>query len=101
MKPESSLPHSQEPATRSYFSPVPRSLCMIRNMFKFLRQNVFNTPPKPKLEDHPLSAVRDGLFNFFLATLYICRPFLHPQPEDAACRGDMDPLDTVALSLLG
>jgi hypothetical protein len=27
----------------------------------------------PKLEDHPLSAVRDCLFNTFAATLRICR----------------------------
>jgi hypothetical protein len=48
--------------------------------------------PTPKLEDHPLSAVRDCLFNVFAATLHIWRPFLHPQPEDAPCRGDRDPL---------
>jgi hypothetical protein len=30
-----------------------------------------------------LSAVRDWLFSTFAATLYIERPFLHPQPEDA------------------
>jgi hypothetical protein len=27
--------------------------------------------PTPKLEDHPLSAVRDWLFNIFAATLHI------------------------------
>jgi len=27
--------------------------------------------PTPKLEDHPLSAVRDCLFNIFAATLHI------------------------------
>jgi hypothetical protein len=40
--------------------------------------------PTPKLEDHPLSAVRDCLFNIFAATL-------HPQPEDAPHRGDKGP----------
>jgi hypothetical protein len=30
--------------------------------------------PTPKLEDHPLSAVRDCLFNIFAATLRIWRP---------------------------
>jgi hypothetical protein len=39
-----------------------------------------------------LSAVRDCLFNIFAATLHIWRPFLHPQPEDAPCHGDRDPL---------
>jgi hypothetical protein len=49
--------------------------------------------PTPKLEDHPLPAVRDCLFNVFAATLHTWRPFLHPQPEDAPCRGDRDPLN--------
>ena len=40
-------------------------------------------------EDHPLSAVRDCLFNIFAATLYM--PFLQPQPEDAPCRGGRCP----------
>ena len=48
--------------------------------------------PTPKLEDYPLSAFRDCLFNIFAATLHNCRPFLHPQPQDAPCRGDRDPL---------
>jgi hypothetical protein len=48
--------------------------------------------PIPKLEGHPLSAVRDCLFNVFTATLHIQRPFLHPKPEDAQCHGDRDPL---------
>ena len=55
--------------------------------------------PTPKLEDYPLSAVRDCLFNIFAATLHICRPFFHPQPGDAPCRGDRDPLITAILAL--
>jgi len=42
--------------------------------------------PTPKLKDHPLSAVRDCLFNIFWRSL------LYPQPEDSACRSDRDPL---------
>jgi hypothetical protein len=30
--------------------------------------------PNPRLDDHPLSAVRDCLFNIFAATLHIWRP---------------------------
>jgi hypothetical protein len=37
-----------------------------------------------KLEDHPLSTVNDYLVSVFAVTL-------HPQPEDAPCRGDRDP----------
>jgi hypothetical protein len=51
--------------------------------------------PTPKLENHPFSAARDSLFNIFAATLHICRPFLHPQPEDAPWRGVRKPLITV------
>jgi len=47
--------------------------------------------PTPKLEDHPLSAVHDCLFNIFAATLHTQRTSLHPQPEDTLCRGDMGP----------
>jgi hypothetical protein len=28
----------------------------------------------------------------FASTIHNWRPFLHPQPEDAPCRGDRDPL---------
>jgi hypothetical protein len=44
--------------------------------------------PTNKLEDHPLSAVRDSLFNIFAATLDNWRTSLHPQPEDTPCHGD-------------
>ena len=55
----------------------------------------FLTPrPTPTLKDHPLSAVRDCLFNILAASLHIWMPFLHPQPENAPCRSDRDPLIT-------
>jgi hypothetical protein len=44
--------------------------------------------PTPKLEDHPLSAVLDCIFNIFPATLHIWRLFLHPQPVDVSCGCD-------------
>ena len=62
----------------------------------FYGEELLAPRPIPKLEHHPLSAVRDCLFNIFAATLHICRPFLYPQREDAPCRGDRDPLITVA-----
>jgi len=34
---------------------------------------IFLHRPTPKLEGHPLPAVRDSLFNIFAATLHICR----------------------------
>jgi hypothetical protein len=65
---------------------------MIRNLAIFYGEELLASRPTPKLEDHFLSAVRGCLFNVFAATLYIRRPFLHLQPEDAPCRGDRDPL---------
>jgi hypothetical protein len=41
--------------------------------------------PTPKLEGHPLSAILESLFSIFAATL-------HPQPEDAPCLADRNPL---------
>ena len=43
-----------------------------------------------------MSAVRDCLFNIFAVNFPYWRPFLHPQPEDALCRGDRDPLVAAA-----
>jgi hypothetical protein len=57
----------------------------------FLRWGVVAPRPTPKLEDHPLSAVRDWLFNIFAAPLRNWRTSLHPQPEDVPCRGDKGP----------
>ena len=39
-----------------------------------------------------MSAVRDCLFKIFAAALHNWRPFVHPQHEDAPCRGDRNPL---------
>ena len=36
----------------------------------FYREGLLAPRPTPKLEDHPLSAVRDCLFNLFAATLH-------------------------------
>jgi hypothetical protein len=76
-------------------SPGPRLCIVLRNMVICYGEELLAPRPTPKLEDHPLSAVRDCLFNIFAATLHICRPFLHPQPEDAPCRGDRDRLIVV------
>ena len=61
MEPESSLPYSQAQASRPW---------------EFLNRIIYGEEllaprPTPKLEDHPLSAVRDCVFNLFAATLHI------------------------------
>ena len=66
---------------------------MFRNMLRFHGEQLLVPSPTPK--DHSLSAARDCVFNIFAVTLHIWKPFLHPQPEDAPCRGDRDPLIVV------
>jgi hypothetical protein len=96
MEPEGSTPHSHKPATKEsvWF------LCFFENfvtLLIFYGEKLSAPRLTPKLEGHPLSAVFNCLFNIFAATLHIWRPFLQPQPEDAPCRGDRDPLITVQL----
>jgi hypothetical protein len=75
MKSAGSLPCSQEPANSE-------ALCNIsQQAVSFYGEELLAPRPTPKLEDHPLSAIHDTV----TATL-------HPQPEDAPCRGDRDPL---------
>ena len=40
-------------------------------MIRFYGEELLVPRPTPKLKDHPLSAVRDCLFNIFAATLHI------------------------------
>ena len=42
---------------------------MFRNYTSFYGEELLAPRPTPKLEDHPLSAVRDCLFNIFAAIL--------------------------------
>jgi hypothetical protein len=65
---------------------------MLRNVIIFYGEELLAPRLTPKLEDHPLLAVRDCLFKTFAATLHIWRPFFNPQPENAPCLGDRGPL---------
>ena len=58
---------------RSYqnISPGPRQVFKIRNKASFYGEELSTPRPTPKLEDHPLSAVRASLFNLFTSTLHI------------------------------
>jgi hypothetical protein len=49
--------------------PGPRLRVVFRNKLIFYGEELLAPRPTPKLEDHPLSAVRDCLFNIFAATL--------------------------------
>jgi hypothetical protein len=50
--------------------------------------------PTYNLEDHPLSAVSNGIFNIFAAGSLL----LHPYLKDAPLRGDRGPLISVKVS---
>jgi hypothetical protein len=53
-------------------NPGPRlTLCLFRNTIRFYDEELLAPRPTRKLEDHPLSAVRNCLFNIFAATLHI------------------------------
>jgi hypothetical protein len=54
----------------------------------FLLWRVVSHTPNPQAGGPPLSAIRDCLFDIFAATIHTIGRFLHPQPEDAPCRGD-------------
>jgi hypothetical protein len=55
-------------------APGPRLFEHIRKKLNFYSEELLALRPTPKLEDHPLSAVRDCLFNIFAATLHTWRP---------------------------
>jgi hypothetical protein len=66
-------------------------------MLVFYGEELLAPRPTPKLEDHPLSAVRDCLFNIFTATLHIGGHHLHLQPEDVPYHGDKGTTNMVIL----
>jgi hypothetical protein len=78
----------------------PRFCRLFGKIIIFYGEEFLAPCPTSKLEDYPLSVVRDCLFNVFAATLHNWRWFLHPQHEDAPCRGDSDQLDTVIEHIL-
>jgi len=74
MELEGSLPHSQVPVTCPYHSINPGrrlSVRTFRNEICFYGEEVLALRPNPNLEDYPLSAVHDCLFNIFAVTLHI------------------------------
>jgi hypothetical protein len=114
MKPEGSIPNSQELSTCSYPSqtnPVyitpshlSRSLgrlskesVQVRGSLEvfvtglFLRLRVVSPTHNPQAGGPPLVFCPWLLFQYIRSTLHSWRPFLYPQPEDAPCCGDRDP----------
>jgi len=56
-----------------------------------LRRGVVSTSPNPQTGGPPLIGCLRLLMQFIHSYPPYRRPFLHPQPEDAPCRGDRDP----------
>jgi hypothetical protein len=76
-------------------SPGPR-LCLwiFRNKDTFSKWEVVSTLPNPQAEGPSLVSCLILLIQYIPNYPPYWRPFLHPQPEDAPCRGDRDPLIT-------
>ena len=55
--------------------------------------------PNPQTGGLPLVGCPRLLIQYIRSCPPYWRPFLHPQPEDAPCRGDRDPLITGVLRL--
>ena len=66
----------------------------------FLRW-VVSTSPNPQAGGSPLVGCPRQLLRYIRSYPPCWRPFLHPQPEDALCRGDRDPLITSFLNCFG
>jgi hypothetical protein len=65
----------QSPPLVPIIRPGPRPFVTFRNNLVFFYSEELLAPcPTLKFEDYPFSAVRDCLFNIFVATLHICRP---------------------------
>jgi hypothetical protein len=89
MEPESSLQHSQVLfcLQRKYLA-----LWVLLNIC-FWRGGVVSTSPNPQAGGPPLIVCPRLLIQYIRSYPPYRRPFLHPQPEDAPCRGDRDPLN--------
>ena len=58
-----------------------------------------STSPNPQAGGRPLFGCPRLLIQFIRSYPLYRRPFLYPQPEDAPCRGDRDPLHMAFISI--
>ena len=82
--------------------------CFTSGLFCLHRKNLayeyfltifFNASPNPQAGGPPLVGCPRLLIQFIRSYPPYRRPFLHPQPEDAPCRGDRDPQTRINLLL--
>ena len=82
------------PLLRLYrrFIPSPRQLWTFRNMtIFFLRWGAVNTSTNPQAGGPLLVCYPWLLIQYIHSSTPYLKPFFHPQPEDAPCRGDGNP----------
>jgi hypothetical protein len=60
----------------------------------FLRWGVVSTSPNPQAGGPPFVGCPRLIIQYIRSYPPYWRPLLHPQPEDAPCHGDRDPLST-------
>jgi hypothetical protein len=64
-------PHSSYMPRIQGIRPGPKPLLNVRNNLILYGEELLAPRPTPQLEDHPMSAVRDCLFNIFAAALWL------------------------------
>ena len=67
----------------------------------FLRRRVVSTSPNPQAGGPPLVGCPRLLIQIIHSYLPYRRPLLHPQPEEAPCRGDRDPHKIEIMRFIG
>jgi hypothetical protein len=65
---------------------------MCRNYASFCGEGLLVPRPNLKAGGPPLVGCPRLLIRYICSYPPYWKPFPHPQPEDAACRGDRDPL---------
>ena len=77
---------------RTVLSPEESSCMWVFLNMNVLQRGVVSTSPNPQAGGRPLVGCPRLLIQFIRSYPPYRSPFLYPQPEDAPCRGDTDPL---------
>jgi len=69
-------------------------------MINFLRRGVVSTSPNTQIGGPPFVDCPRLLIQYIRTYPLYCRALLHPQTEDAPCRGDRDPLIIIIIIII-
>ena len=101
MLPLETLPHGEPSGgvvyLRIVLSPEQASRLWLFLNISVLQGRVVSSSPNPPAGGPPLVGCPRLLIQFIRCYPPYRRPFLYPQPEDAPCRGDRDPLHGMTL----